>query len=84
MMKLFLAIVAIATTVSFPVWAEENDNPGNMLNPEVNQDFVSDNALIYPMRAHAEARMASRVDEPYKTLHVTRHPAFYDDSSSAN
>jgi hypothetical protein len=48
MMKLFLAIVAIATTVSFPVWAEENDNPGNMLNPEVNKDFVSDNALIYP------------------------------------
>jgi hypothetical protein len=77
-MKLFLAIAAIATTVSFPVWAEQNDNPGYMLNPEVKSDFINDNALTYPMRAHAEARIASR------SLAAPRsdtHPGAYDDNT---
>jgi hypothetical protein len=51
-MKLFLAAAAIVATVSSPVWAEVNDNPG-VPNSEFRTVYRGDAWAYAPMYAEA-------------------------------
>jgi hypothetical protein len=80
-MKRFLLIAAIVTAASSPVWASQNDNPGNLLNPDVKRDFLNDNApTVAPMNAHAESRV--RVSKSMHSQPVSQGSERYGDSRS--
>jgi hypothetical protein len=78
-MKRFLLIAAVVTAASSPVWAEQNDNPGFMLNPEVKSDYLNDNAPAFaPMNAHAESR--GRVSKSMHAQPIPQSSETYSDS----
>jgi hypothetical protein len=70
-MKLFLAAAAIAATVSSPVWAEINDNPG-VPNSEFRTVYRGDAWAYAPM--YAEAPLYA---EPEATVIMPRNTRYF-------
>jgi hypothetical protein len=68
-MKLILAVAAIVATVSSPVWAEQNDNPGSLPNTDTQY------RTVYPGSAWAYAPMYAEAPfyaEPEATVIIPR------------